>query len=131
MSSVAKQLKFLNKISYATKDAQILVNTSKYAGIKLTFQAQNHNGHMGARKFWHNYLPTLQFYNPSLKIDVVRIDNKDTKRRGVPCTLEIIAKDQKVLDKIDMVNKKDNLIMNELLERLEFEAIPEESLIKV
>lgn len=131
MSSVAKQLKYLNRISFTTKEAQILINPSKYAGIKLTFQAQNHNGHMGARKFWRQYLPTLQFYNPGLKIDVVRIDNKDTKRAGVPCTLEIVSKEDKILDQIDMKNKKDDTIMNELLQRLDFEPIPEESLIKV
>lgn len=86
---------------------------------------------MGARKFWRQYLPTLQFYNPGLKIDVVRIDNKDTKRAGVPCILEIVSKEDKVLDQIDMKNKKDDTIMNDLLQRLDFEPIPEESLIKV
>lgn len=131
MSSVAKQLKFLNRISSTTKQAQILLNPAKYSGIKLTFQVQNHNGHMGARKFWHQYLPTLQFYNPNLKIDVVRINNEDNKRAAVPCTLEIFSQENTILDQIDMRNKRDDAIMEELLKRLEFQTVPEEAVVKV
>lgn len=131
MSSVAKQLKFLNKISFTTKEAQIHVNPAKYSAIKLTFQAQNHNGHMGARKFWREYLPTIQFYNPGLKIDVVRVRNDNTKLAGVPCVLEILSNDNKVVGEIDMRNKRDDKIMGELLEKLDFEAVSEDGVVKV
>lgn len=131
MSSVAKQLKFLNKISSTTKPAQILVNSAKYAGIKLTFQVENHHGHMGARKFWHEYLPTLQFYNPNFKIDVVRIKNSDTKNAGVPCRLDILSNENKLVSQIDMKGKTDEIIMNELLKVLDHQRVPEESLVKV
>lgn len=130
MSSVAKQLKFLNKISSTTKPAQILLDNAKYSGIKVTFQVENHHGHMGARKFWREYLPTLQFYNPNFKIDVIRIKNENTKFTRVPCTLEILSND-KVVNSIDMKNKTDGTIMNEFLEKVEHEPVPEESLVKV
>lgn len=131
MSSIAKQLSFLNKISYNTKKAQVLVNPEKYLRLKLTFQVQNHNGHMGARKFWHEYLPTLQFYNPTLQIEVLRIKNENTKHAGVPCTLEVISREQNIVHSIDMRNKTDDKIMDELLANLEHQTISESDLIKV
>ncbi|QLL31485.1 hypothetical protein HG536_0B03480 [Torulaspora globosa] len=131
MSSVAKQLKFLNKISSTTKQAQILLDATKYSGVKLTFQVENHHGHMGARKFWREYLPTLQFYNPNFRIDVIRIKNENTKFAGVPCTLEIVSNEDKVIKHIDMRNKTDDIIMKEFLEKVEHEPVPEESLVKV
>ncbi|QLQ78999.1 hypothetical protein HG537_0B03460 [Torulaspora globosa] len=131
MSSVAKQLKFLNKISSTTKQAQILLDAAKYSGIKLTFQVENHHGHMGARKFWHEYLPTLQFYNPNFKINVIRIKNENKKFQGVPCILEILSNDNNVINSIDMQNKTDDTIMNEFLKKIEHKPVPEESLIKI
>lgn len=131
MSSVAKQLKFLNRISSTTKQAQILLDAAKYSGIKLTFQVENHHGHMGARKFWHEYLPTLQFYNPNFQIDVVRIKNDNKKFTGVPCILEIISNEDKTVKQIDMKNKTDEIIMKEFLETVDYQPVPEESLVKV
>ncbi|CCE63421.1 hypothetical protein TPHA_0E03310 [Tetrapisispora phaffii CBS 4417] len=131
MSSIGKQLKFLNKISLTTKPTQILINPDKYHGLKLTFQFQNHNGHMGARKFWREYLPTLKFYNPELNIDVVRIKNEDRNNVSVPCVMEITSKTGTPLATIDMRNKRDSEIVTEFLGKIQHTVIPEEDLIKV
>lgn len=130
MSRVVKQLKFLNKISSTTPKSQILLDSSKYAGLNLTFQYQNFNGHMGARKFWHEYLPTLQFYNPSLSINVSRVKNEN-KKVDVPCILEVIGPDAKVVEQVSMKNKTDTQIMDELLEKLEHTKVPEEQIVKL
>lgn len=130
MSKVVKQTKFLNKISFTTKKPQILIDTSRYSSIKLTFQAKNHNGHMGARMFWRNCLPTLQFYNPSFKFDVIRIKN-DKKSIEVPCKLEVFTSDGKVAETIDMQNRMYDSIMDEVLQRVEHKSVPEDQLIKI
>lgn len=130
MSRVAKQLKFFNKISSTTLESQIIVNNEKYSAIKLTFQWDNSNGHMGARKFWKEYLPTLQFYNPNLLIEVNRIKNPN-KQPDIPCLLEIVSIDGQILDKIEMKDKLHSSIMNELLSKLEYEKVPETDVIKL
>lgn len=130
-SSIAKQVKFLNKISSTTIKPQILVDTEKYLGLKLTFQYQNHNGNMGARKFWQTYMPTLKFYNPELAIDVIRIKNENKKDVSVPCVLEILSKEGKTIEAIDMRYKNDETIMDELLKKLEHTPVPKEDIITV
>lgn len=120
----------MNKISYNTKKAQIFVNSEKVTGLKLLFQWQNHDGHMGARKFWHEYLPTLQYYNPALKIDLLRLKN-DKRDVEVPCKIEILGRESKILDTINMQYKKDNEIMDDLLLKLDHEVVPQDQLVKV
>ncbi|CUS24687.1 LAQU0S18e01992g1_1 [Lachancea quebecensis] len=131
MSRIARQLKFLNKISSSTLEPQVVLNPQKYAGLNLTFQYQNHNGHMGARKFWHEYLPTLQFYNPGLQFQVTRVKNEDKNNAGVPCILQTIGKDGSVLETLDMRNKQHPEIMQELLEKADYEKVPESDIVRV
>ncbi|KAJ9573115.1 Mitochondrial ribosomal protein L51 / S25 / CI-B8 domain [Nakaseomyces glabratus] len=130
MSKVARQLKFLNKISSTTTDAQVILSPGKYQRLSLTFQTKNHNGHMGARKFWKDYLPTIQFYNPLLRIDVTRIKN-ESKTVSVPCTLQAIGTDGKVVEEIDMSNKHAPEILQSLLQKLDHERVPESQIISV
>lgn len=68
---IGKQLFRLNQIS-ATKKAAIRLPPS-LKSVDLIFKKKNSGGHMGLRKFWHNYLPTIQFYNQNLEINVKRI----------------------------------------------------------
>ncbi|CCF59080.1 hypothetical protein KAFR_0G00470 [Kazachstania africana CBS 2517] len=130
MSKILRQINFLNKISYVTKKPQIFINTEKYNAIRLTFQVLNHGGHMGARQFWRKYLPTLQFYNPNFRIDLVRIKNEE-KKNEVPCVMEIIGKDNSVVETIDMKDRQYDSIMDELLEKLDHNVVPEDKLVKV
>ncbi|KAL3229656.1 Large ribosomal subunit protein mL61 [Nakaseomyces bracarensis] len=129
MSKVVRQLKFLNKISSTTREAQVVLNPEKYQRLALTFQVKNHNGHMGARKFWREYLPTLQFYNPNLRIDVTRVKN-DSKTTSVPCKLEAYDKSGPVLE-IDMRDQQALEIMNTVLQKLDHTKIPESDIITI
>ncbi|CAI4045834.1 hypothetical protein SUVZ_11G0490 [Saccharomyces uvarum] len=129
MSKVTQQLNILNKISATTKLPQILIDPKKYSGLRLTFQTKNHNGHMGARVFWHDYLPTLQFYNPEIKFDVIRIKNED-KQKSVPCKLEILSQEGTVTETIDMRNKMHHDIMKDLLDKIEHNPLPENEVIR-
>lgn len=129
MPGVTKQLRFLNKISSTTIKPQIIIGHS-VTSIKLTFQQQSHNGHMGARKFWRNFLPTIQFYNPTLPIIVHRISNED-KKQQVPCCLEILGADSKLIHSIEMCNKSDVAIMDELLVNIEHNRVPDTEIVHV
>ncbi|SMN19339.1 similar to Saccharomyces cerevisiae YKL167C MRP49 Mitochondrial ribosomal protein of the large subunit, not essential for mitochondrial translation [Maudiozyma saulgeensis] len=130
MSKIVRQKNFLNAISYTTKKPQVLINGSKYQGIRLTFQVENHSGHMGPRMLWRKYLPTLQFYNPNLKIDIIRIYNKN-KAENIPCILEVLDKGGNTVETIDMKNKMYDSIMDEFLNKVDHKIIPEEELVHV
>lgn len=128
-SRVIRQLSILDKLTLNTKKPQIIINPTKYISLKLTFQLQNHNGHMGARKFWREYLPTLKFYNPNFDMNVTRIKNEN-KLVQVPCILEILNKEGKPVETIDMKNKRSEDIMDEFLRKVDHEIIPEDELIR-
>lgn len=128
-SRVVKQLSILNNLTLLNKKPQILINPTKYHSLKLTFQLQNHNGHMGARKFWQEYLPTLKFYNPNIPINITRINNEN-KSLEVPCTLELLDQKGTVIKTIKMQNKKSEDIMDEFLSEIDHELIPEDKLFK-
>ncbi|CDO92313.1 unnamed protein product [Kluyveromyces dobzhanskii CBS 2104] len=130
MSRVVKQQKFLNKISSTTIKSQILLDASKYSALNLQFQYQNFNGHMGARKFWHEFLPSVQFYNPSLPIKVTRVKNED-KNVDVPCVLQAIGSNGNIVAEISMKNKNSSEIMDEVLQKLEHKKVPDEEIIRV
>lgn len=127
-SRVVKQLSVLEKLTLTTKKPQIIINPTKYHSLKLTFQAQNYNGHMGARKFWHEYLPTLKFYNPKFNMNLTRVKNEN-RAVEVPCILELLDKEGKPLETIDMRNKMSEDIMDEFLKKIDHEIIPEDKLI--
>lgn len=130
MSKIVRQKNFLNAISYTTKKPQVLIDASKYSGIRLTFQTKNNGGHMGPRQLWRKYLPTLQFYNPNLQVDIIRINNT-SRTETVPCILEIIDKQGKTVDSIDMKNRMYDDIMDEFLTKVEHKPVPEEELVQV
>ncbi|SCU87519.1 LADA_0E04478g1_1 [Lachancea dasiensis] len=131
MSRVSRQLKFFNKISSTTLEPQVVLNGQKYSGLNLTFQYQNHNGHMGARKFWREYLPTLQFYNPQLQFQVTRVRNDNKNDASVPCTLEIIGQEGVAVDQLDMRNKQGSQIMKELLAKIEHTRVAEPDIVRL
>ncbi|SCU96129.1 LAFA_0G04456g1_1 [Lachancea sp. 'fantastica'] len=131
MSRVARQLKFFNKISTTTVEPQIVLNAEKYSGLNLTFQYQNHNGHMGARKFWREYMPTLQFYNPQMRFQVTRVKNEDKKNASVPCVLEVLDREGKAVGSLDMRNKQGSEIMQALLAEVDHVKVAEEDIVKL
>lgn len=128
ISRSTKQFKLWNKITFNTKESQIVLNTNKYSSLRLLFQRENFNGHMGARRFWKEYLPTLQYYNPNFKIDVIRFENED-KRKQVPCILSVLNSQGESVVSIEMQNKHSEAIMQEFLDKVDFERVPEEQLV--
>lgn len=131
MPSVPKQLNFLNRISINTPKAQIRLDPSRYSALKLVFQYENHNGQMGARKFWNQYLPTLKFYNPELQMDVVRIRNSNYKDNSTPCYLQTLDRDDKTAETLEMKNKHSDAILDELNELIQYEKVPSDQLIEL
>ncbi|GCE97046.1 hypothetical protein ZYGM_002594 [Zygosaccharomyces mellis] len=131
MPSIPKQLNFLNRISFNTPKAHIRLDPSRYSGLKLVFQYENHNGQMGARKFWNQYLPTMKFYNPDLQMDVIRIRNSNLKDDTTPCYLQALDKEGKVIDTLQMKNKHSDTIMDEFNQLFQREQIPEDQLIQL
>lgn len=136
MNISIKQKEFLNRISRDTRLSQILLNGSKYNNIRLTFAYKNSNGHMGARKFWHTYIPTLKFYNPSLGVEVERLrlikkGKKSKTNRLVDCKLEMFDNSSNKVLELDMRNKMSDAIMKELLEQIEYTQVPESDLVEV
>ncbi|CCH60379.1 hypothetical protein TBLA_0C05820 [Henningerozyma blattae CBS 6284] len=149
-SSVIKQLKALNQISYTTKEALVYLKPDKIKSINLFFNFKNEDGHMGARKFWRNYIPTIQFYNPTLLVNVTRthppviLSKKSKIKKVLPenmkfvseqdlnrCSLEVKDHNDKTINKIEMKSKHSTDILKEFLEQVEHEKIPEADLIKL
>ena len=133
LSRLSKQLARFNAISNGPSAYKI--DTNEINSISLTFKKNNIDGHMSLRKFWHNYLPTLQFYNPTLPINVTRV--RIGNRRGekiqslysqVPCELSI--KFKKGEDKIiDCKNKDPSIIFREFIASTNAKKIPQDDLI--
>ncbi|SJM84707.1 related to 54S ribosomal protein MRP49, mitochondrial [Zygosaccharomyces bailii] len=130
MPSIPKQINFLNRISFTTPQAQLRLDPA-YSSLKLVFQYENHNGQMGARKFCSQYLPTLKFYNPRLQVDVIRIRNPNYRDSSVPCTLEALGVDGKVLHTLEMKNKHSDDIVRELGQLLSCENVPQDQIVQV
>lgn len=45
--------------------------------IHMDFAIKFNNGHIGARKFWRNYLPRLKYHNPAISMTVNRTKDQD------------------------------------------------------
>ncbi|GMM38487.1 mitochondrial 54S ribosomal protein [Saccharomycopsis crataegensis] len=81
-----RNLTHILSISSPSNKASIIKLPPLITDVSLTFKKKNSDGHMGIRKFWQNYLPTIKFYNQSLPMNVTRItlNEIDTKKaRGV------------------------------------------------
>ncbi|KAM0741183.1 hypothetical protein ACQRIT_004040 [Beauveria bassiana] len=50
---------------------------SEVSCIHMDFALRTHNGHMGAKKFWREYLPRLKYNNPAVPMIVNRHGQND------------------------------------------------------
>ncbi|KAK9479293.1 hypothetical protein V1514DRAFT_328975 [Lipomyces japonicus] len=84
-------------------------------GIRLSFKYLNKFGHMGARKFWREYLPQIRFHNPSLAIEVSR-EHATTieEHQKAPALLTVDYADQPSLT-LDIKNKLSKVILEEFV----------------
>lgn len=91
-----------------------LVLPAEYTSLSLQFSQKNANGHMGPRKFTQQSLPQLQFQNPSLKIDVKRVvDKEDPKNLKIPAVLRLTRRGEE-----DTEINLQGLHSDEILKRL-------------
>lgn len=70
---LAKQFALINQISFPSNRSAAVKFSPQLAKVELIFKKKNYGGHMGLRKFWQTYLPTLKFYNEELQFSVKRI----------------------------------------------------------
>lgn len=57
--------------------------------IHLTFAQRSEDGHMGARRFWRDCLPSLKYYNPAIPMTVSR-----DQKQGGKCEMHIFFGDK-------------------------------------
>lgn len=122
-SRVLKQYANLNNIANYPNSAIKLSND--ISKIELIFKKLNSNGHMGIKQFWKYNLRTINFHNPSIPINVMRVDCK-TKEEQVKCPsiINIVyANGEKKT--LDCKNKLSDDIMKEFTELTNSEKVPE------
>ncbi|KAK9448015.1 mitochondrial 54S ribosomal protein mL61 [Limtongia smithiae] len=85
-----------SRILYQTKRLEsialgraALILPTAVTNIKLSFKTKNSFGHMGARKFWRECLPSIQFHNPHALIEVIRAPEPESRdaQEAVPAEL--------------------------------------------
>lgn len=110
-----RHIKTANKLAQIRNGlgaAKIPRNITK---LTLLMAFKNKNGQMGCRKFWRQHLPSIQFHNPHLQIEV---------RRSHEETRAIMQIDQTSGDPIflDMQYKQASDICQELFQKIH--AVP-------
>ncbi|GMM48779.1 mitochondrial 54S ribosomal protein [Pichia kluyveri] len=125
-SRYLKQGQHLDLISNYTNSSYHFNNVSK---LEIIFKQHSSYGHLGMKKFWKNNLKTIYYHNPSLIIDVKRIDCQEKEQQlNCPCIIKTITKDNKEI----IINGKDKHsddIMKELVEKTAAVAVPSEDII--
>ncbi|GAO47989.1 hypothetical protein SAICODRAFT_31762 [Saitoella complicata NRRL Y-17804] len=77
--------------------------------LSLTFRFENYAGQMGARVFFRENLPRIQYHNPTLPITVTRDHAKDNA-----CKMIVTMADG-TTQEISMLRKESSRICSELL----------------
>ncbi|KAM0516710.1 hypothetical protein ACHAPE_005344 [Trichoderma viride] len=74
MRSLGERLNLLRKLINIRCGPGAAILPSEVTRIHMDFAISLKGGHMGARKFWKEYLPRLKFHNPSIPMIVNRHD---------------------------------------------------------
>ncbi|EMR08891.1 hypothetical protein PNEG_02674 [Pneumocystis murina B123] len=110
----------------AEKLARILMGPGAFKlpsdihGLTLFMAFKNKDGHMGPRKFWKDYLPSIQFHNPYLHIQVCR-SHKEKEAK-----LKIHQKSGDI--ELDMKHKHALDICREFIEKTKAVAVGKEEM---
>ncbi|KAG0636860.1 hypothetical protein HOY80DRAFT_317314 [Tuber brumale] len=86
--------------------------------LGLTLAMKNTGGHMGPRKFWHNYLPRLKYHNPNVDMQVHR-----DRKSGGDATL-VIEFDGGKTETIDVKDKHENEIVRAVIDLTKAKPVP-------
>lgn len=123
VARIPKQFTRLNLLANFPESAVRMPTSVK--SLDLVFKDDNKHGHMGAKKFWRNNLPTIQFHNPSLPITVTRV-HASTDEESLKCPAQLtVSLENGETHKIDMKHRFYNDIMAELKEVTGAEPVPE------
>ncbi|KAL6910372.1 mitochondrial ribosomal protein L51 [Trichoderma evansii] len=74
MRSLGERLNLLRKLINIKCGPGAAILPSEVTRIHMDFGITLKGGHMGARKFWKEYLPRLKYHNPSIPMIVNRHD---------------------------------------------------------
>lgn len=126
-SRVWKQLARFNEIANYEGSAYQFPQVDK---LELVFKNHTAYGHMGARKFWRNNLPTVNFHNPDMGIEVKRVQCETKEQQHqCPSVLKVHFKDGNVKE-IDCKDRQHADIMTELVDVAKGVAVPDEQIPK-
>lgn len=82
--------------------------------VELVFNFKTGQGHVGSKKFWRDNLPRVQFHNPELPIQVLRVKTPLEEQGKIPSLLTVNFKDGKT-EKLDVKNKHSDEILKEFI----------------
>ncbi|UKZ54722.1 hypothetical protein TrVGV298_008534 [Trichoderma virens] len=74
MRSLGERLNLLRKLINIKCGPGAAILPAEVTRIHMDFAIRLKGGHMGARKFWKEYLPRLKYHNPSIPMIVNRHD---------------------------------------------------------
>ncbi len=119
--NVSRQVARLNNISFGPGAIKVPSNVVE---IDLLFKIMNKDGHMGARKFWQQNLPQIQFHNPNLPIKVqrVRVEKPEDHAR-IPATLTIKFNDGSE-QTINCKYRHSNEILEDFIDKTRASKVP-------
>jgi large subunit ribosomal protein MRP49 len=93
--------------------------------VELVFNLYTGKGHVGPKKFWRENLPRIQFYNPDLPIQVVRVKTALEEQGKVPALLKVNFQDGSSKD-VDVKHKHSEEILQEFIKLTN--AVPSEEI---
>ncbi|KAK9468148.1 hypothetical protein V1512DRAFT_258862 [Lipomyces arxii] len=106
------QSKFLTRLSVGQGAVRLPYNATS---LTLKFKTLNKYGHMGARKFWKEYLPKIQFHNPNLAISVIRTSPQSKEdEENEPASLSVIFNDRPPFE-LDIKNMRSEAILHQFI----------------
>ncbi|BFZ53869.1 54S ribosomal protein, mitochondrial [Savitreella phatthalungensis] len=92
---------------------------AEFTQLRLSFAQRNAGGHMGARKFAQQSLPSIKFHNPSLQMDVSRVprSTEDPQNANIAASLQLFkgSEPQPVID-LDVRGLHSDDILAKLIE---------------
>ncbi|KAK2591196.1 hypothetical protein QQS21_011104 [Conoideocrella luteorostrata] len=78
MRSLGERLNLLRKLISLRCGPGAAILPPEVTRIHMDFAIRMSDGHMGARKFWREYLPRLKYHNPSIPMIINRHDNNQS-----------------------------------------------------
>ncbi|KAH3670261.1 hypothetical protein WICMUC_004914 [Wickerhamomyces mucosus] len=102
-SKLSRHVDRLNLLSSGPGSVKVSANVKS---IELIFKQRTPKGHMGPRRFWRENLPRIQFHNPALPIQVVRVEpTTPEEAQKIPALLKTRSAKIKYLLNSDILTK--------------------------